>query len=283
MWKNLKVRLNVNSKGNYNTPKNYRRQNLALQTFSDSGKQQCVHFASEGHGFATIWSTIRICNKSQNQFNLIFRADIKIIKQGAIICTSVTTLSLKLANGEKKENNVFKRRSLCWRFAAIDIVFFHTSIWTFLRWALILFPFQWEMHCQISDRNKIKKIDFAWHRRGKLKNELSALRTQLLFSDQFHFSFTVQLMEQNFCIRDFEHPCKEYRARRNASFVTLIYVLSYNERNEFYLFRKKDVTRLYYKTILCYYMYLRLQNYPTDRIFQHDDDSSIYAVQLHQF
>lgn len=257
---------------------------MASHGFLDSEKAQCVLWTAEGHGCTAIQRKFR----TKYQKPAPARSSIRRWYQEYQARGNHSHMG---GNGRPQISEENKDRirtmfaedpTLSLRIAATEIGIHHTTIWRFLRRELKLFPYKLQLHQQISDEDKAKRIEFAQYCRNELGNESGYLK-RIVFSDECKFSLSGQVNKQNCRIWGSERPQQVYEAPNNAPSVMVWCALSKNEIIGPYFFENENVTGQSYKRMLRYYVFPRLRNYPEDMIFQQDGAPPHYAVIVRQY
>lgn len=95
------------------------------------------------------------------------------------------------------------------RTAAVQIGLHHTTLWNFLRRNLKLYRYKLQMHQQISDEDKLVRVNFAQCCRNELTND-SEFFKRFVFSDECKFSLFGFVNKQNCQVWGLKHRGEEY-------------------------------------------------------------------------
>jgi len=158
----------------------------------------------------------------------------------------------------------------------------HTTIWTFLRKELKMFPYKLQIGQQLSDLDKSNRIQFAQFCREQLNEDSGYLR-RIIFSDECSFSLSGGVNKQNCRIWGTERPSTVYESPQSSASIMVWCALSKKEIIGPYFFENESVTGETYKRMLRYFFFPKLRDYPENVIFQQDGAPPHFALPVRQY
>ena len=257
---------------------------MSSHGFHDAEKAQCVIWVAEGHGYTA----------SQRKFRKKYQKnppDRSSIRRWYEQYQSRGSHSHLGGNGrpqisdEKKEmiRSMFNENpTVSLRTAATQVGVHHTTIWSFLRRELKLYPYKLQMAQQLSEEDETKRINFARYCRAELRFDSEFLK-RVVFTDECKFSLSGFVNKQNCRIWGSERPNEVYQTPHNSPSVMVWCGVSKNEIIGPYFFGNETVTGESYKKLLRYYAFPKLRDYPDNTIFQQDGAPPHYAVPVRQY
>lgn len=155
-------------------------------------------------------------------------------------------------------------------------------VWRFLREELHLFPYKLQIGTQLSDHDKAARVEYAQDCLTKLGNDPEYLN-RIIYSDECHILLAGGVNKQNYRIWGSQRPQEVYQAPQSAPSLMVWCAISKKGFIGPYFFENGNVTGASYRSMLRYFFFPKLRDYPADYIFQQDGAPPHFALPVRQY